>query len=82
MERVAGIGPTSKRWERFILPLNYARTCLASSIWIFSLSERVFLLSSEYIWDQSFRTTRLRPKPQVQIPSVAFPLQRDEKIVQ
>ncbi len=25
MERVMGIGPTSKAWEAFVLPLNYTR---------------------------------------------------------
>ena len=26
MERAMGIEPTSKAWEAFILPMNYART--------------------------------------------------------
>ena len=30
MERAMGIEPTSKAWEAFVLPMNYARVCNTS----------------------------------------------------
>ena len=32
LERAMGIEPTSKAWEAFILPMNYARECSYSII--------------------------------------------------
>ena len=29
MERAMGIEPTSKAWEAFVLPMNYARECFS-----------------------------------------------------
>ena len=29
MERAMGVEPTSKAWEAFILPMNYARTLIS-----------------------------------------------------